>query len=388
MISILALDSLVSGGTKSREVERPAQYSHIIDAIGGYKSAMFSQAASIATMDDWIADGIGRHIQVYNDALVPCWEGFVNQIDAVYGNLTVTVGPLLDATNRLDVTYSFVDVDPFPPTEGIQANTGWTDDLLSQARYGVLPSVLSAGDTTPADATAIRDTYLVQHRLPATTQVWSTGGGATPSLTVHCLGYFQWLFYVYNQLVNKGDINTDLKIIDILTGTDAALIPPAPYNLNSSWLPFNTVHVDTPAAPVAVPRYEYENRTAWELIEGLTARGDANQNRWLFGIYDKRQAWYHQAPTTVEYEIELSDPAQRIMAPVEVKPWDVRPGRWALFTDFLIGRSVPTSLEEDPRAMFIESVTYTMPNTVALNGGKDQELAQIMASFGLGGVGV
>ena len=242
------------------------------------------------------------------------------------------------------------------------------------------------GETTPADATAIRDTYLAQHRLPATTQVWNTGGGEEPSLTIHCLGYVHWLFYVYNQLVNNGNINADLKIIDILTGTDAATA--APYNLNSTWLPFDTTHVDTPAAPAVVPRYEYEDRTAWELIQGLTARGDANQARWLFGIYDNREAWYNIAPTTVEYEIMLSDPAQRIMGPAEVKPWDVRPGRWAMFTDFLVGQSVPANLEEDPRAMFIESVTYTMPNTVVLNGGTNQELSQIMASFGLGGIGV
>ena len=387
MISILANDPLVTGGTSSRRIERPSQYSHTIQAVGGYWSATFAQAASIAAMDDWIWSGIGRDIQTYNEALALSWNGFVNQIDAVYGNLTVTVGPLLDVTNRLDATFSTVDVSVIPPTEGIQANTGWADDLPSQALYGVLPNVLSVGDTSPADATAIRDTYLAQHSRPATTQVWNTGAASTPNLTIHCLGYVHWLFYVYNQLVNVGTINTHLKIIDVLTGTDP-VAPFPPYNLNSTWLPFNTAHVDTPVAPVAVPRYEYEDRTAWELIQGLTARGDANQARWLFGIYDNREAWYNIAPTTVEYEIMLSDPAQRIMGPAEVKPWDVRPGRWAMFTDFLVGQSIPANLEEDPRAMFIESVTYTMPNTVSLNGGTNQELSQIMASFGLGGIGV
>ena len=37
---------------------------------------------------------------------------------------------------------------------------------------------------------------------------------------------------------------------------------------------------------------------------------------------------YQQAPTTVEYSMKLADPALRVFGAGEVKPWDVRPGRW------------------------------------------------------------
>jgi len=378
VITVRAQAPLILGGWQSRLT--PNQYTHVINAVGGFESANIV----LADLGDWLANGLGRHIETYNPALGICWEGFVNQVDIVYGNLTVTRGPFLGTTNRLNAVYSTVDTTVIPPTEGIEAETGWLDDLASQAVYGVLPAVISVGETNPADALAIARSYLAHHSLPLTTQTFAAAP-VEPSVIVQCLGYRHWLFYVYNQLVNVGLINTDAKIVDILTGTDAAT--GNPYNLNSAWLPFDTTYVETPGAVVQVPRYEYEDRTAWELIQGLTARGDANQNRWLFGIYEGRQARYGQAPTTVEYTAKLSDPAQQIYAGGPVDPWDVRPGRWLEFEDFDPGYYPPT-LEEDPRAMFIESVTYTMPNQLALSGDPVSSLSDVMASFGLGGVGV
>lgn len=384
MISILVQAPLLSGIAWSQRIERPSQYNHVINAQGGFESSTCALAMSDSQIDDWLANGILRHVEAYNPALETVWEGFVNQVDVVYGNLTVTVGPLLRTVNRLDASYTTVDVTVIPPTEGVQANVGWIDDAASQTRYGVLPAVISVGETTPADAATIQQTYLANHRTPATTQVFSSIT-AVPQVAVHCLGYRYWLLYVYNQLVNVGTINTDAKLVDILTGTDAAT--GNPYNLNSAWLPFDTTYVEAPAAPAAVPRYEYENRTAWELIQGITARGDANQNRWLFGLYAGREAWYQMAPTTVEYEMDLSDPSLIVRGPAKVDPWDVRPGRWLTFTDFLAGASF-ANLDDDPRTMFIETVTYTAPNQLVLNGEPESTLSDVMASFGLGGVGV
>jgi len=384
LISILVEGSLANARPFQQRIDRPSTYTHLINAVGGYESCSFTLSIDSVDMNDWLANGLGRYVSVYNPALEIIWEGFVNQIDAAYGNLTVTRGPLMETTNRLQASYTTVDVTVIPPTEGLQAFTGWIDDLPSQAEYGILPEIISVGETNPADATAIALSYLAAHRVPATTQVFTSAANA-PQVTISCLGYRYWLMYTYNQLVNTGTINTDAKIIDILTGIDA--VTAAAYNLNNAWLPFNTTHVDTPAAPAVVPRYEYEDRTAWELIQGLTARGDANQNRWLFGIYANREAWYYQAPTTVEYTLKLSDPSMTIHNPAPVDPWDVKPGKWLLFTEFLPGY-MPASLDDDPRAMFIESVTFTAPNQIALNGTPGETLSDVMASFGLGGVGV
>ena len=53
-----------------------------------------------------------------------------------------------------------------------------------------------------------------------------------------------------------------------------------------------------------------------------------------------------------------------------VEPWDVKPGKWLLFSDFLTGLPPPdyASLEQDMRTMFIEEIVYNMPRSVSLRG--------------------
>jgi hypothetical protein len=386
MIRAAFYSPLVSGNTAPiAALERPDQYSHVIKAVGGYWSATIHHAASTAMMDDWVINGLGRHLRVADETLTTCWEGFVNQVDVTYGNLQVTRGPLLQGqtANRLNATFSTVDVNVIPPTEGVEAETGWADHAQSQARYGIIPKVISVSETNAADATHVRDGLLARNAWPRTSQIWSTGAGAAPGLTITCLGYVHWLFYIYNQLVTAGWINTDAKIIDVLTGTDAAT--GNPYNLNSAWLPFDTSRIQTPAAVAQVPFYEYEDRTAWELIQGTVSRGDLNHNRWLFGIYDDREAWYYQAPSSVGYTTSLADKAQRVFGPTEVKPWLVRPGFYLRFSDFLANSPPWNTLDEDPRVEFIEDVTYTAPYGLVANGDPGLELNEVMASFGLGG---
>ena len=64
------------------------------------------------------------------------------------------------------------------------------------------------------------------------------------------------------------------------------------------------------------------------------------------------------------------------------------PGKWVLFTDFLIGRVPPmTDPRQDPRALFIEQVTFTAPWTLALQGGRADRTSQMLAQMGLGGIG-
>jgi len=64
------------------------------------------------------------------------------------------------------------------------------------------------------------------------------------------------------------------------------------------------------------------------------------------------------------------------------------PGRWALFTDFLVARTPPTAdPRQDPRALFIEQATYTAPWSLDLQGGRADRTSQMLAQLGLSGVG-
>jgi hypothetical protein len=140
------------------------------------------------------------------------------------------------------------------------------------------------------------------------------------------------------------------------------------------------------------PRYENSGTAAWEVMKALTALGDANDNRWTFGIYDDRKAHYEQIPGGVTYQHRLSDPAQRIerIAGGELFAWDVQPGRWLYLPDFLTGRGQPEQAADrrsDPRFVFVEGVRFRAPNVAELTGTRVGRLAQILAKQGIGGTG-
>lgn len=352
-------------------------YSHTISALGGYDSALIKIVDTQIDLEDWLANGLMRHIEVYNPSLVKIWEGFVNQIDIILGGLSVTRGPLLQVSNNVALTYSTVDTTVSPPAIGMRATTAFNSDADSQALYGVLESVLSAGGISTTEATTVRDVFLNENKDPQTSQklnISQGGGGIT--LSLNCLGYSH-LFkkYVYNQTASTGTAN----LSDVL----AAIITADPNSI------FSTSTNKITANTLQVKQYLNDNAAAWSLIQGLVARGDSSDNRYIFGIYNGRVPTYEAIPTDFEYQQRLSDPAQRVETPqgIEVKPWDVTAGKWLFVPDFLIGQVQPTDLRLDPRMIFIESLTYTMPWGLSIQGGKTDKLSQKLAKLGLGGIG-
>jgi len=86
-----------SAGSVTGEIE---SYSHVLRALGGYWSASFTVNAGRDYIEEWLADRLGWHIEVYDEGGETIFEGFVNQIDAVLGGLAVTRGPLVQARRR------------------------------------------------------------------------------------------------------------------------------------------------------------------------------------------------------------------------------------------------------------------------------------------------
>jgi len=350
-------------------------YSHTIQALGGYWEASFSLGDRLGKLEDWL-DGLGWHIEVYNPALVKIWEGFVNEVTLGVGGFSVTRGPLMNIANRVTVWYSLLDTTITPPATGISRPTPIAEDTASQAKYGIVEKTLSVGSVETTDANQIRDTFLAENALPETGKSVNLGGsGSEASITVNCLGYVRWLdFYVYDDTAS-GTRTITQKIQDVM-GADPNTL-------------FSTDYANIATNNLLVSRYDTEERTAWAIIKALVARGDVNDNRYIFGIYNNQVAYYDAIPTDIEYYQRLADPSQRVetLFGQWVKPWDVQVGKWLLFPDFLIGKVQPTNIRLDQRAMFIESLTYTAPWALSLTGGKVSSLSQRLARLGLGGTG-
>jgi len=183
--------------------------------------------------------------------------------------------------------------------------------------------------------------------------------------------------YVYND-TTTGTRTYPQKIQDVLGG-----------DLNAIFSTDYTAIDPTGINAQTIKRYNNDDQTAWAQIKSIAAKGDGT-NVWNFGIYNGRKAYYDIAPTTVEYEMHAADPAQRITAPagMTIEPWNVRPGKLMLATDFLIGQGLPsTELTRDPRVTFIESVQLIHPDVLSIQGERYSTLNQKLAQLGLAGIG-
>ena len=112
----------------------------------------------------------------------------------------------------------------------------------------------------------------------------------------------------------------------------------------------------------------------------LGGPGTDNERR-TWGIYTNRQMVYATIPTDVAYLMYLSEGPQQIrtLSGIYVPPYNILPGRWLQFADLLPNAPAVTDMRQDMRMMFIESVTYTAPMGLSLQGGQTDRLPQLLA---------
>lgn len=353
-----------------------AQFS--IQRIGGYWDGSITQTGTQETVEAWF-NRLGYHVDFYSPELIKLWEGFVNRVSLQVGAFSIDAGPFLDITNRTALVFSTVDTTTTPPTVGVRARSATSNNAASQQQYGILQHIASAGGVSVNEVADVVALYLAENAWPGNANRWNTGQQAEPVVTVELLGYVHWLeLFVFND-TTTGTRTYPQKIQDILGGdlnaifsTDYGAIDPTGVNAQT------------------IKRYNNDDQTAWAQIKSIVARGDGT-DVWNFGIYNDRKAYYDIAPvTSIAYEIHTGDPAQRITAPAgtTVQPWNVRPGRLMLTTDFLVGKSLPaTELTRDPRVTFIESMQLIHPDVLSVQGERYSTLSQKLAQLGLAGIG-
>ena len=80
-LSVAVYEPLIDGGRQMFLVERPGNYGHTTKAVGGYWSMRFTVSGKQDEVEGWIERGLGRHVEVHDDALGIIWE-----IQQVYKN--------------------------------------------------------------------------------------------------------------------------------------------------------------------------------------------------------------------------------------------------------------------------------------------------------------
>ncbi len=334
-------------------------------ALGGYDSATITMRLSRDEIESWLENGLGRHIECNSPSDEKRWEGFVDEISASIGALSITRGPFLNIANKIKVRYSDY-------TTGVSSSTATASNTASQDKYGIRYKILSAGRCSSATAIRIRDTYLLENAWPESNQTIVKGGDLTMTLT--CKGYRYLLDYPYNEATTTAYTLRE-KLIDVVADVPTSDI-------------FSTIITNIDANTLSVNQLENTDKLGWDIIKELVAMGgDSSNDRAIFGIYNERVPFYSLIPSTTEYQMRLSDIGINVMSNVgaRVEPWDVKPGKWLEFTDFMAGANYST-FRQNPRYMFLESVTFTAPNDVSFTGGKADQLPARLAKLGLGGI--
>jgi len=383
-LSLLVHEPLITGGKGiGNYTERIGSYSHDIVADGGYWSCQFAFTDTQGEVEKWFKDGLARHVVVYSDTLSVIFEGFVNQITVNVGANSDTRGPLMGVANRVSAVYSPKDVSVYPPIIGAETTTIIVDDTTSQAKYGILERIISAGTITEEEVLMVRDMYMKQFKNPVISGSMNIGSTGDVTVTIDCLGYIHFLgTYIFEDDTVGYSYLSD-KIKAVLQYDPNEILTTLYYPNRLMWIQDNLMLVGS---------MEDQKLFAYDIISKITQLGDISDNRWTFGIYDNRRAKYAAIPIDKpEYLFYLSDPLQKILSyksQASVTPWDVLPGKWIFVPDYYIGDMIGLGTPDsaDPRYKFIETVKYTAPNQLDISGGRTDRLSQMFAKLGMSGV--
>lgn len=345
-------------------------------ADGGMWSANIQLVGPKSDMEDWLNDGVGRHIEVWDDELGQPFEGFVNRVDFAMGALSASRGPLLESANRVKVDYTPVlyTTTTAGGGTGPQRSTILVTDADAAAKYGFIEKSMSGGqlldDGITDEATQMRDVFLAEQAWPETSEQLTLGtAGQAAQVSLEVLGYVHYLDVFPFSDANTGTRTYSQKVQDVL-----AFDPNGILSTDYSAIQTN--------ASLAF-RSEDQDRSGLTAIRAIEEKGDVNDDPWFFGIGAGRKASYYPLPSAVMYQHRIADRRQVIekfgMTGLEFRPWQVKPGQWCFLPDFLVGQMVPTVRRRDARYLFIERASFQAPYSLSLTGQRVSSLAQMLA---------
>lgn len=345
------------------------------EANGGHWSASLALELSQSEMEDWLNHGIGRDVEIYNQAGQIVWNGFVNRMSGSLGGVAVARGPLMDVINVLRVEYRAVSYNTNPPVGGNPKVTPVAVDYDSLEFYGTRQGVFSGGSGTDEEMINIRELFLREKAHPATSVDVNLSGGAGSTLTIELLGYYHMLrSYFYIDTDSVGTVAAGTKLRSVLAADP-----------NQLFTSLDRIEENA----VQVGAYETGENTAEAIVKTLNNLGDPDYNRMRFSIQGRRVAVYEKIPDHVSYVFNPHDVSGKLKTPAGavVEPWDVKVGRWVRVSG-LQSRTISgaSGLRQDTGMVFIESVDYKAPYGLSLNGNRVSRVDQAVAQQGIKGM--
>ena len=349
-------------------------YSHVISADYGFKSANFEISMTEEDVNDWIDYGLGKDIMVYDGEGTNIWKGFVNKVSASIGDRTYSVGPLMDVANRVTLIYTpIIESATGGLILGVTQEYPMVQNTDSQALYGIIEKVISGSNMFDSEAGLAANSYATEFGTPPKDESLSILQSNVPIVRIECLGYKEWLnAYAYN--------NTAITLTYFHTKIQS-VVNADPNNI------FSHDYSEMVNNLSLTNDYEYENKTAYTIVDGITKMGDIAYNRWNVQVLENNMIYYKSIPNLLEYyhPIKQGVPYIYSSAYAHIMPWNVRPGKWLMYTDVNIG-TMPTSILNSPLVKFVEEVTYTMPYGLSLSFSRFSTVRQLFQTLGIGSI--
>lgn len=353
---------------------RADNYRHRITASIGFDTCSFDLKGSIEELEDFFYNGLTRRVTRYSDdGNFTCWDGHIVEMTLTQPGSQDTIN-LREMFNRINVRYIPIDTAANPPTESAETSTTAVNDTVSQGKYGVKQIVVRPAhvDRMTAAAAAQHGSVLLQQYKEPRRKGQITTASAEPNLNIQCEGYMHTLgWVVYNQTGSSGQSANEVVIDAILASS------PAGQYIASR---------DT-TATTGRSSQNYYNRddTALDIIQQIAARGDSADNRWLCAMYENRKVVFSQAydinDNVVDYvrragdnRLEIRDLSGRI-----IKPWELRPNKWIKTMDIYGWKPTPQTHPEDYQSKYIESVSWSEPDGLSIEGSPGDNL-QVLAA--------
>lgn len=367
---------LSTGGTATAVYDnlfdyQTTRYDQSKAATIGYDSMNMDIIVSEAEVRDWLTNGIGRHIEIYATS-GRVWEGFVNQINLTIANTTLNIGPLLDISNSIRVDYTTRRWDTNPPIGGDPASTAFAQNDPSVNRWGTFEEVISGGEGVAATMLAMRNSKLNELAWPRVSQDLSSGTSGQGVLSLSCLGYYHMLNrYLFTANTgDTGEVNISNKLEDVLADDPDTL--------------FAATNAVVEANTLQVPSFDDGSRTGLSVIQELVGLGFASGQRAMFQVGNNRRVVYKALPLDMEakyvYGMYDNYPLLALRDGTTVKPWDIQVGEW-IEIESLAAKPIDSDLprHSDPRFIFIESVSFTAPDDISIQGGIGNTLKEKIA---------
>jgi len=349
-------------------------YSHRLTATIGFDTCSFDLKGSIEELEDFFYNGLGRMITRWSDdGNLVCWQGQIVEMTLTQPGSQEVIS-LREMFNRISVRYTPIDTSVNPPTESAETSTAVVNDTVSQGKYGVKQIVVrpSHVDRMTATAAAETGTVLLEQYKEPRRKGQITTASAEPKLSIQSEGYMHTLGWaIYNQTGSSGQSANEVVIDAILASSPAG----------------QYVASRNTSATTGRSSQNYYNRddTALDIIQQIAARGDSADNRWLCAMYENRRVTFAQAydinDNVVDYVRRKSDVRQEIrdLSGKLIRPWELRPNKWIKTVDLHGWKPTPLTHPEDYQSKYIESVSWSEPDNLNIEGSPGDNLQVLVA---------